>query len=193
MFSIIPKRYLVHRHSYPSIRPWRSQPHGRTAAVVPDRNSRRGRKKRGTSAPLRDRREALPEEGKSNLLFQPLFFPPYLPTRALQAHLGQLVSCESPRRAAPVPAGSAAERPGAVRNTAGGEGGPEPGDPQGGGEETRRPPAARAAAAEGTWAGPAARAGNPPPHVEKQPRAAPATRERNAWASWQSSGRRPVG
>ena len=114
MFKVISKRYFVHHHLYPSIKPQCSQPHRTTAAVVPDMNSRRGRRKHDTSAPLRDRREALAEEGRRNLLFQPLFFPPYLPTRALQIHLGQLMSREPPRRAAPVPARSAAERSSAV-------------------------------------------------------------------------------
>lgn len=143
MFSVIPKRSLVHRHLYPSIRPRRSQPHGRTAAVVPDRNSRRGRKKRGTSAPLQDRREALPEEGKSNLLFQPLFFPPLPPHPSAPSASGTV---SVPRRAAPVPAGSAAERPGAVRNAGGrggggGRGGSRTRRPSGG--RRRNPPAAR--------------------------------------------------
>lgn len=93
--------------------------------------------------------------------FSPYSSPPYLPTRALQAHLGQLVSRGEQLRCQQDPRRSALARCATLGG--GEEGGPEPGDPQEGGEETRRPPAARAAAAEATWAGPAARAGKTPP------------------------------
>lgn len=55
--------------------------HSLTAAVVPDVESSR-RRKRDTSAPLPGRREALVEEGKMNLLVHPLISRPQTPEPA---------------------------------------------------------------------------------------------------------------